>query len=124
MSKVSSFFFIFTFLLIHLCGCQDPIDQQTLDEMKSKVSNLSSQIAPIAGSISEKATDGAQAVFKIEYRVETIQTPYSGQTVERRLNELGAERWDCFSILQTQDGIRITCKKIPYSMIRSLIGAM
>ena len=110
--------------LLPLLSCQGQIDQKTIDDLKAGVSQITSELGPVAGNLTDKASSGASAVFKYEYKVFTIDSAQSDQEFESILNQLGSERWDCYSQLATQNGIRITCRKIPYAIIRSLMGAM
>ena len=103
-------------------ACKDHISGQSLDEIKGSLSQISKELAPVASGLTDQAALGASYVFNYEYKVITIPAADSDASLEAALNQLGAERWDCFSIMPTGNTVRITCKKIPYALARSLIG--
>ena len=111
-------------LLILVSGCKDGGSQKIVDTVKNQINSATEQIAPVASEVASQTSEQASKVLRYEYKVQTLNKDSDDKAIEATLNKLGEERWECFSVLLTESGTRITCKRVPYAALRYFLKLM
>lgn len=114
------------FSLGWLLGCERPKEsdlsdfQKVLEDgydgAKKHVDYLTTQ----GKGMSEKASKEFEKIFVFEYKVATFPFDTSHQAMEAGLNQLGKERWECFSAMTVGNDLRLTCKRRPETVLKYL----
>lgn len=68
--------------------------------------------------VSEKASAELEKLFTFEYKVIDLRNDATSGSIQRTLNELGQERWECFQMLPLDSGIAALCKRRPKTYLR------
>ncbi|MBX7144605.1 MAG: hypothetical protein K1X79_09160 [Oligoflexia bacterium] len=120
-SKLSPWVYLIVALL-SLCGCDDPKSSQAVDDLKRSVKEIqdsvTGSIAPAAREVQNLASGEVDKLFSIEYKVVQIPDNAPANTLEVTLAQLGADRWECFSILERAGATVISCHRRPTSYLR------
>jgi hypothetical protein len=94
---------------------------RSLQESISGVSqDVLTALGPHAEALKNLSTDEVMKLFRWTYRVEEFAPSFTAAALEDELNRLGKENWECFSIVSSPSGIRVTCKKRPMSAVNYL----
>jgi hypothetical protein len=111
---------IFSLLSLFIfCGCQSDISEQTIETIKSKALDVTKEVEPIANQVYSATTDHTNKIFKYEYK--TISVDMNSNQLETTLNQLGADRWDCFAVVPNNDKLNVICKRLPYGVLRHFL---
>ena len=73
---------------------------------------------PSSEQISATATKQFQDMFTFEYRVVEVDNAVTAEQLERKLWELGQERWECTQLLERGSSYMIPCRRRPISLLR------
>lgn len=109
--------------LLLLASCDSSrTNSDTVDTLMRSVKDLhesvTGTIAPTAKELQNAATSEVDKLFSIEYKVLELPSSTPGPDVERSLIDLGADRWNCFSVIPRPESILITCNRRPLSYLR------
>lgn len=108
--------------ILALSACDDPKSSQAIDDLKRSVKDLqnsvSGSIAPAAREVQNLASGEVDKLFSIEYKVVQIPNDAPVNTLEVTLAQLGADRWECFSMLERAGATVISCHRRPTSYLR------
>lgn len=95
-----------------------------LDKLSDQLDRASDQmqgvVGPHAGQIQSQTKDEVEKLFKWEYKVVDLAANITAPQMESELSELGADGWECSSVLSVPTGLRITCKRKPPSALAYL----
>mgnify|MGYP006280103587 CR=1 FL=1 len=95
-----------------------------LNNLNQQLEKTSDQVqeamAPHAEEIQARTKDEVEKLFKWEYKVVDMPASSTPSQMERELSELGAEGWECVSILAVPTGLRVSCKRKPPSALAYL----
>ena len=95
--------------------------QALLEQMQVSVSDASKGaielLGPHAKTLGNLSSEELSKLFAWRYKVVDLAATTGPEEMERTLGELGAENWECFSILQLTDKIRVSCRKRPASAL-------
>lgn len=72
------------------------------------------------GELEAKTREEIDKVFRWEYRVVDLSPTGTADELERDLNKLGADGWECFHLNTTDKNLRATCRRRPKSTIAYL----
>ena len=75
-------------------------------------------MAPDNGEAGQMAEAEVEKLFAFEYKVVSLSQAQSSQQLEAALNQLGKDRWECFQVVQMQDGDSLICKRAPKTYLR------
>lgn len=119
-------FILCAFLTLTLLGaCSDPGQQRELDRavkslgkaMDDAASALR-EAAPAQQDVEDAASSEWRKLSSIEYRVLEMDDDLSAAQMGAMLQQLGAERWSCFSIVPVNNKLRAFCTRRPESYLR------
>lgn len=110
-------------LTLALSGCdQSNQNSEALNEVMRSVKQLqesvTGNIAPAAKDLQSAATSEVDKLFAIEYKVLELPFAVGGEEMEKQISALGADRWNCFSIIPRDQSIIVTCQRRPMSYLR------
>jgi hypothetical protein len=92
-----------------------------LGEISERVQGASGGVQQALGPhgevLQDLTKDEMEKLFRWEYRVVDVEGLETAPDFENRLTELGTEGWECFSIAQSTNATRITCKRRPRSAL-------
>lgn len=95
--------------------------QDILNQMQGTISEASKgaieALGPHAKTLGNLSTEEVSKLFSWKYKLVQVEANEPPEVMEQALIELGADNWDCFSIIQVADKIRISCKKRPPSAL-------
>jgi hypothetical protein len=111
-------------MLTLVSGCNGGESQKIVESVKNQISSATDQIAPVANEVASQTSEQASKVLRYEYKVETVKKDSDDRSIEATLNKLGEDRWECFSVIATDTGTRITCKRVPYAALRYFLKLM
>lgn len=119
------------YLLLIQTACKgDSETEQQIDQVTSRISqeitskkNKLQEYLPSTDEIEKTSSEELEKAFSIEYQVVEIKVGTSTEDLQKKLIELGKERWDCFTHMSTLDSDRLLCKRRPRSTLRALLGA-
>ncbi|WKZ56218.1 MAG: hypothetical protein QY326_05630 [Bdellovibrionota bacterium] len=77
-------------------------------------------LAPIKDKVTTGAQEEYSKLFGMEYHVVELDASESAQAMEEELLKLGKERWDCFHIMESEDKLRLICKRRPETWLRHI----
>ena len=100
--------------LLALSACRQQDNEklnESVKELKKTVAALSNQTGALAGEEVEK-------ILNYEYKVEDLKADASRGELEKSLNELGKDRWECFQLEKQPDRYRVFCRRKPKSYLR------
>ena len=113
-----------------LPGCSEPpstqdsgtseFTQDLKDTLHDAKRLLEQKLDPVAEDWQAKTSKEIEKLFALEYRVVTLDAELDSDAIEAELNDLGKERWECFSIRPDTKGLRVYCKRRPRSYLRYL----
>lgn len=73
----------------------------------------------IPDEVIERARNEIKRISTWEYRVITLNASQD-TTLEKRLNELGRERWECHATPRGQEEVRLVCKRPVRSYLKNI----
>ena len=118
---------IFKILLLISLGlitaCQEkPKYQEIKEELSKSVAELQTEIAKsyqeTQKEVENLANEEIEKFHSIEYHVFELKKEQSTLEHEKKLNEIGKDRWDCFFIGESDEFYRFYCRRIPKSYLR------
>lgn len=109
--------------ILFFCGC-DRRASDAWESVQSSLDTVNKQIAPVADSVTSMTSEQLSNVIKFEYRVVRFPADYSPAQIEAGLNEIGKDRWECFSAVTNEAGTTLYCKRIPYALLRYFLKVM
>ncbi|MEZ4753643.1 MAG: hypothetical protein R3A13_04955 [Bdellovibrionota bacterium] len=119
---------ILSVLLIYLtlfCGGCDQNSDQTLDEIKGGLEKgietarkSIESLSPDKSDTTAAAVDELEKLFRFEYKTFRISRAEGSAGIERELQELGLERWECFQVIDMIQEVEVYCKRRPKSYLR------
>ncbi len=114
---------LLVFIIVILAGCeQSNQNSEALNEVMRSVRQLqesvTGNIAPAAKDIQSAASTEVDKLFAIEYKVLELPFAVAGAEMEKQISALGADRWNCFSIIPRDQSIIVTCQRRPMSYLR------
>jgi hypothetical protein len=92
--------------------------QKTLDDVKRGVDQLTPHVESAASNAGTTTSEEFRKLFIFEYKVMEIKHSVSVPELEATLNVLGRERWECYTVQSTSDGLRLFLKRRPESYFR------
>lgn len=94
--------------------------REQLDSAMHEAGKLYDQtIQPGAESAQKGATEELEKLFRFEYKVVTLTADQEDdQKLEAYLNQLGQDRWECFSIERMMGELRLYCRRRPKTYLR------
>ena len=113
-------------MTIFSCDHGDPIDtaktgaKSALDELKEQFE----RIAPEGKNVTNRATEEVEKLFTVEYNVQTLDAEIDPAELNKKLTQLGQDRWDCFSIKPREKSLEIICKRATKTYLRYLPGLL
>lgn len=75
-------------------------------------------IGPLKERVTESATEEYSKLYAMEYHVVQIPLSESPTAMEMELGRLGRDRWDCFHVIESEDHLRLVCKRRPDTWLR------
>lgn len=104
------------------CGSdRDGSDRGLFSDLQHTWENASRRIrgyTPSTDQVSAVAQKQFQDMLSLEYKVVEIDNSASPQKIQEVLTELGADRWECFNILERGASYMIPCRRRPLSLLR------
>ena len=91
-----------------------------LNSIQGASATVQQAMRPHTDAAQQRTKEELEKLFRWEYRVVEIPLAASSGELEARLRDLGAENWDCFSIILNGDLSRVTCKRRPASALSYL----
>jgi len=91
-----------------------------LDSLGDGLRGVSSNVGPQAEALHSRTKEEFEKLFRWEYRVVDLSGALSAPEFESKLEELGREGWDCFSIAPHAENVRVSCKRHPQSAMSYL----
>lgn len=100
---------------ILVLGCEQKADIQKLAEdatsiIGRNVDKLKGEI-PSQRDLSRMSEQEMNRLLSFEYLIFDYETPPTAVALEGKLNQLGAERWDCIATPAFDKPVRIQCKR-------------
>jgi len=121
ISQLNFFFLIGSLML----GCQDSDPRSKVDQISDELDRVISdakerigQIAPSKEKVKESTTGEVEKLFTIEYKIVEVEKELPTADLERKLQELGLERWECFKIDKTETNLRLFLKRPAKTYLR------
>ncbi len=110
-------------LLLELSGCgsgdgREPGIIRDIKHFFRSTSNTIEGYTPSRDQISATATKQFQDMFTFEYRVVEVDNAVTAEQLERKLAELGQDRWECTQLLERGSSYMIPCRRRPISLLR------
>ena len=106
-------------------GCAGPDNEQTakaVDKLSERLQMLLSEGDKTLDAVTSLSSDQALGEFKklkqFEYRIVSLPLSLSSEAQEQQLNQLGAEGWECFSVVPGTTEFRVYCRKRPDTPLR------
>jgi hypothetical protein len=90
------------------------------EQIKGASKGVQDAVAPQAEALHKHTKAEVDKLFRWEYRVVDVPVSPDPSELEKRLTELGAENWECFSVVPSPESLRVLCKKRPPSAINYL----
>jgi hypothetical protein len=143
---MKNFILITLIFSISLASCNGSnFNDSNSENLNKKIEDAIQSTFGDLGRTSKPHIEEFNKLSQIEYKVEIFQNDSSKTEIENRLNQLGKERWDCFSSFEKSIFINnkndsyentrsrnisketvILCKRMPETVLRylpkSLIG--
>ncbi len=94
---------------------KSPIPAKAVDKAKDVIGKSKET----AGKAADWTEDDLRKIGAWEYKVARFED-LSDEALQEELNELGAERWECYWVEETADGPRFYFKKTKRSYLRYL----
>ena len=114
---------VFVVLLLSiglLLGCKEA--EKTIDQGYELAKQGIQSVGPQAEQATNLANEQIESLYRQEYLVRDFDSSVSAETMQKELNKIGAERWQCFSIQTREDDTtRVTCSRLPISYLRYLL---
>lgn len=73
---------------------------------------------PSTEQVTAQAQKQFNDMFSFEYKVVEFDNAAPVEKIQQMLSELGAERWECFNILDRGNSFLIPCRRRPISLLR------
>ena len=75
-------------------------------------------LTPSTDQVTAQAQKQFNDMFSFEYKVVEFDNAAQVEKIQQVLSELGAERWECFNILDRGNSFLIPCRRRPISLLR------
>jgi hypothetical protein len=92
--------------------------RQQLEALVDKTSRKVESLSSSPEEVSEKASAELEKLFTFEYKVVDFRRDSNSTSIQRALNELGQDRWECFQLIPVDAGIAALCKRRPKTYLR------
>lgn len=115
---------IFLIFLIAFTACDHPATEKAMQGIQGGLDQAQQQLdslKPVAEDVSQKTQEQVNKVVRFEYKVVALPSDVTSEQLETTLNTLGMERWECFSILPREKGVTVSCRRVPYALLRSML---
>lgn len=100
---------------------QEPFSLNSLlNSIEGATSNVQDAVGPHADAVQARTKDEVEKLFRWEYKVVDVGSQLQSAEFESVLASLGAEGWECFSIIPTAETTRVSCKRRPRSALAYL----
>ncbi len=97
-------------------------NNSVVNSLQEQFSKFLDQVYSKQKPLSEKAQKEIEKLFTFQYKIVEYSDSLSAAELEKKLNKLGKERWDCFYVSHikknNQGKIRIFCKRKPKTYLR------
>ena len=94
---------------------------ENLNEQLEKTSGqVQEAVAPHAEEIQARTKVEVEKLFQWQYKVVDIPAAATASQMESDLTKLGADGWECASIIPVPNGFRVSCKRKPPSALAYL----
>ncbi|MCC6954952.1 MAG: hypothetical protein IT290_12615 [Deltaproteobacteria bacterium] len=94
----------------------------TSDFIPASLRNIFDSSGKVIGEAGSVSQEELKKLGQFEYRVVTLADGLSEEVLERDLNTLGKEGWECFSTQEVErnggPALRFFCKKRPFTPLR------
>lgn len=90
------------------------------EQLQGASQEVQDAVGPQAEAIQSRTKAEVDKLFRWEYHVVDVPSILGSAELEKQLTELGAENWECFSVLPLPESVRVVCKKRPLSAINYL----
>lgn len=114
-------------LVPFLSGCNDPKQQQQLDEVVrglqdaiGRAAESMDGIAPAAKDVSQMTGEELSKLYSWEYVVKEFNWDTPTEKMNEELVALGRDRWECFATVNEASKTRIFCKRRPETYLKYL----
>jgi hypothetical protein len=91
-----------------------------LDSLETRIRGASSTVGPQAEALHARTKEEWSKLFRWEYHVIDLPADSTAPDFQSKLDELGQEGWEVFSIIPRTEGIRVSCKRRPPSAVAYL----
>jgi hypothetical protein len=88
--------------------------ERTFEQLKTTLSEMADK----PSQMKDLTSDEIEKLFNFEYLVVDLPAKMPSPDLEKKLNQLGEERWDCFQIERLETKIAISCKRRPKTYLR------
>jgi hypothetical protein len=115
-------------------GCQNPGDpgqpQGLKDQLESIIKSARGQLGRLkdnktvsgpAKQLTGEAEKQLEKMFVFEYKVAEVDRRQSAEALQKDLDALGTERWECFHMEPKDQKLLVFCKRHPKSYLRYLV---
>ncbi|MBX7138192.1 MAG: hypothetical protein K1X83_09420 [Oligoflexia bacterium] len=85
--------------------------QAEIDALLKSAGKTVEGITPDTTDLQRSTSEEINKIFVIEYKVVELSASASANEIEKVLNELGSQRWECFDTATTDTGIRLMLKR-------------
>ena len=92
--------------------------RQQLEALVDKANRQVESLSSSPEEVSEKASAELEKLFTFEYKVVDFRGDTSSASIQRALNELGQDRWECFQLIPVDAGLAALCKRRPKTYLR------
>jgi len=92
--------------------------RQQLEALVDKANRQVESLSSSPEEVSEKASAELEKLFTFEYKVVDFRRDSNSASIQRALNELGQDRWECFQLIQVDSGMAVLCKRRPKTYLR------
>jgi hypothetical protein len=113
---------------ILVVGCEQKVDLQKLAEdatslIESNVDRLKGEF-PSQRDLSKMSEQELNRLLSFEYLIFDYETPPTATALEGKLNQLGAERWECIATPAFDKPVRIQCKRPAKVLLRYALSRL
>ena len=114
---------LFLAVLSLLVGCKrgDEDLSRLKDDLDKLVQRTEKSIGSLTSNpalVTDAASSEVEKLFIFEYKVLPLSGDKSSKQAELALNQLGKDRWDCFQIVEMEEGPSAFCRRAPKTYLR------
>lgn len=113
-----------TCLTVAILGCQrhEASTTEAVNQLRTAIAAAQQKLADLTPNRDDLSTATSREIEKlvaVEYRVVVLDGGIESGELERKLNELGKDRWECFAGGATPPGgLRFICRRWPLSYLK------